>query len=251
LPGSLVNENSGTFELRFIRYGPCAFIEAYDPRAVFSSIDENGRYAFGNQPAIARWNLARCAETLLPLIDDTSPEKAVEQATEVINGFPACYEAKWLAGARVKLGLATAAEEDARLAKQWLALPEEQRVDFTLAWRRLADAAAGEVQPLTALFKDMAALDAWLVRWRERCVEENTDAGVRAEAMRHVSPIYIPRNHRVEEALTAASNRSDFTPLERLVDAVTHPFEERPGLEDYALPAPPEVTACYKTLCGT
>ena len=235
-----------------IDYGPCAFMESYDPHAVFSSIDTGGRYAYGNQPMIARWNLARFAETLRTLIDDTAPDRAAAEAIDVINGFIPRYEALWLSGARAKLGLTIAASDDdgdRSLAQDWLDLLEQHAVDFTLAWRRLADAAEGNPELLEALFPSADALRPWLERWRRRLAQQRTSDT--AEGMRAVNPIYIPRNHLVEEALAAASDHADLTLFERLLDVLAHLCDERPGLEDYAQPAPREFTACYKTFCGT
>jgi uncharacterized protein YdiU (UPF0061 family) len=246
-----------------IDYGPCAFMEAYDPATVFSSIDHGGRYAYGNQPLIARWNLARLAETLLPLLadadDEAAVQRAVAQATEVIDAFPSAYAAALLQGQRAKLGLygADTADlaDDARLAADWLALLHAQRVDFTQGWRRLAAAAEGDAAPLRALFADPSALDDWLVRWRERMARDAgagaTQAAERAARMRRASPWLIPRNHRVEEALSAASDDDDLGPFERLLTAVRHPYDESPDAASLAEPAPAEVTACYQTFCGT
>ena len=162
-----------------IDYGPCAFMEAYDPATVFSSIDHHGRYAFGNQPDIACWNLARLAEALLPLLSD-DPDQAVAMATEVIAAFPAQYRRHLLRGQRAKLGLRRGEPDDdsadAALAEDWLTLLQAERVDFTLGWRRLADAAAGDEAPLRALFADARAPDAWLARWRARCASEDDGA---------------------------------------------------------------------------
>src|SRR6185369_13178549 len=246
----VMNTDNMTLSGETIDYGPCAFMEAYDPKTVFSSIDAHGRYAYGNQPPIARWNLARFAETLLPLIDP-SPEQAIARATEVIDAFTGQYAACWLAGVRAKLGLAAAEDDDAALAADWLALLQERAVDFTLAWRRLGDAAAGDERSLTALFADPAAPAAWLARWRRRAEREPQSGGERGVAMHRVNPLYIPRNHRVEEALAAASADDDLTPFEELLAVITHPFDERPGWERYAEPAPREVTARYQTFCGT
>lgn len=233
-----------------IDYGPCAFMESCNPHAVFSSIDTGGRYAYGNQPMIARWNLARFAETLLSLIDDTAPDHAVAEATDVINGFIPRHEALWLSGARAKLGLTIApADGDSLLAQDWLELLAQHAVDFTLGWRRLADAAEGNLELLETLFPSADALRPWLERWRRRLAPQPTS--VTAEAMRAANPIYIPRNHLVEEALAAASDHADLTLFERLLDVIAHPYDERPGLEGYAQPAPREFTACYKTFCGT
>ena len=171
----VMNTDNMTISGETIDYGPCAFIEAYDPAAVFSSIDHEGRYAFGNQPDIARWNLARLAETLLPLLSD-DPAHAVAMANDVLTAFPVQYRTHLLAGQRAKLGLHRHEPgddgADAALADDWLSLLHAGRVDFTLGWRRLADAAAGDETPLRALFADAHALDEWLVRWRARCASE-------------------------------------------------------------------------------
>ncbi|MEN9629788.1 MAG: hypothetical protein RJA10_3015 [Pseudomonadota bacterium] len=245
----VMNTDNMTLSGETIDYGPCAFMEGYERGAVFSSIDHGGRYAYANQPLIARWNIARLAETLLPLLGDDD-DAAVARATEVVDAFPAWYEAQLLQGQRAKLGLATAEAGDAELAAAFLVLLEQQQVDFTLAWRRLADAAAGQAQPLRELFTDPAALAPWLDRWHTRCAAEGGDAAARAAAMRLVNPIVIPRNHRVEEAL-AAAGEGDLLPFQRLLSALQRPYEE--DLEDsrYAQPAAREVTACYKTFCGT
>jgi len=252
-----------------IDYGPCAFVEAYDPAAVFSSIDNHGRYAFGNQPGIAQWNLTRLAESLLPLIAE-EPEDAAKQATVVIEAFPALYLRELLRGQRAKLGLREAQggddAADAALASDWLELLHTGRADFTLAWRRLADAAAGDEAPLRALFLDAAAPDAWLARWRERCARDDEGGAMesgsvsggavapgelRAARMRSVNPRVIPRNHRVEEALAAASDDDDLGPFDRLLAAVRRPYDETADNGAYAEQAPVEVTACYRTFCGT
>jgi uncharacterized protein YdiU (UPF0061 family) len=227
-------------------------MEAYDERTVFSSIDHGGRYAYGNQPTIARWNLARFAETLLPIMPAADPNDALARATDVVGSFGDLYEAAWLDGIREKLGLRGAAPEDRDLAADWLRLLHEQKVDYTLAWRRLADAADGETHGLESLFRDPEALTMWLTRWRGRSSVADVASGrEQAAAMRRVNPIYIPRNHKVEEALAAASDASDLEPFERLLEVLARPFEERPGLEDYAAPAPADVTAGYRTFCGT
>jgi uncharacterized protein YdiU (UPF0061 family) len=240
-----------------IDFGPCAFMEAYDPRAVFSSIDEMGRYAYAEQPGIARWNLARLAETLLPLID-ANEGHAITLATEVIDAFPERYQHHWLAGLRAKLGLsgqvASGDAADTALGESWLDLLHAQGVDFTLAWRRLADAAEGFDAPLRALFPGQPGLDRWLQRWRERCTAEDAGAdraALRAEAMRRANPWLIPRNHRVEEALDAASDAGDLRPFESLLNALQHPFDEDPALARHAEPAPGEFMARFRTFCGT
>jgi uncharacterized protein YdiU (UPF0061 family) len=258
----VMNTDNVTISGETIDYGPCAFMEAYDPQAVFSSIDSNGRYAYGNQPVITQWNLARLAEALLPLmVTDDSQEagdKAVAEATAVLKSFEQHYEAALLRGQRAKLGLVDAGTgdqdaADVALANDWLALLQEHAVDFTLGWRRLADAAAGDEAPLQALFTDgTTALGEWLTRWRARCAgDSSTSSQERADRMRHASPWIIPRNHRVEEALQAASEKGDMAPFESLLAALRDPWTERPEHAPYAEPAPAAVTACYQTFCGT
>jgi uncharacterized protein YdiU (UPF0061 family) len=248
-----------------IDYGPCAFMEAYDPRAVFSSIDEMGRYAYEEQPLIARWNLSRLAETLLPLID-AHEGHAISLATEAIDAFPGRYRHHWLAGLRAKLGLRGQVQQlgqsgdsvDTALGESWLDLLHAQQVDFTRAWRRLADAAEGFDAPLRALFAGQPGLDRWLARWRERCAAEDAalandglPAAARAERMRRANPWLIPRNHRVEEALDAASDEGDLAPFEQLLNALQRPFDEDASLSRYAEQAPGGFMAEFRTFCGT
>ncbi len=258
----VMNTDNMTISGETIDYGPCAFIEAYDPRAVFSSIDHGGRYAYGNQPHIARWNLARLAETLLPLMagggdDEAAAQRAVAQATEVIDAFPAIFDAAWRRGQRAKLGLQHDSAADAALADDWLELLHGHGVDFTLAWRHLADAAAGDEAPLRAHFADAQAPDAWLSRWRTRCAAEDAAANAdgsadeRASRMKAVNPLVIPRNHRVEEALAAASEGDDLAPFESLLAALRRPYDDAAELATYAVPAAAVVTAGYRTFCGT
>lgn len=248
-----------------IDYGPCAFLEAFDPATVFSSIDGQGRYAYGNQPGIARWNLARFAETLVPLIagsdDDAAIKQTVARVLVVIDAFPGWYDAALRAGQRDKLGLAgepISGADDAtvaQLADDWLALLHDQRVDFTLAWRRLADAASGDAAPLRALFGEPGTLEAWLDRWQACSAALDAAGGpggeARAGRMRRVNPLVIPRNHLVEEALEAASERNDLGPFESMLAAIRQPFEDDPASARYAEPAPAAVTASYQTFCGT
>ncbi len=259
----VMNTDNMTISGETIDYGPCAFMEAYDPNTVFSSIDHGGRYAYGNQPHIARWNLARLAETLLPLMadadDEAAAQQAVAQVTEVIDAFPGWYAAALLQGQRAKLGLlaAGAADDaaDAALAADWLALLHTNAVDFTLGWRHLAAAAEGHEAPLRDLFIERAAPEAWLARWRERCERDHAAGGPghagRALHMRRASPWIIPRNHHVEEALAAAMNDDDLAPFERLLAALREPYSEAPERALYATPAPAEATAGYQTFCGT
>jgi len=227
-----------------IDYGPCAFLEHYHAQTVFSSIDRQGRYAYGQQPPIARWNLARLAETLLPLIHEDQPQ-AIELATAALNDFTDRYDRAWLNGMRAKLGLIGAPEtSDLALANDFLQALEDQRVDFTLAFRHLALAAQGNEEPIRALFQNPAGYDGWATGWRARLTEQS------APAMNAVNPVYIARNHQVELALSAATENQDFAPFEKLLTLLGEPFTERPGFEAYAQPDP-QGNEGYQTFCGT
>ena len=228
-----------------IDYGPCAFMNAYDPATVFSSIDHQGRYAYANQPQIANWNLARFAETLLPLID-TDTERAVGLATASVQAFPAVYAEHRLRVMSDKLGLRDA---DAALADDLLTAMEGQRADFTLVFRHLADAAIGNEEKARALFSDPTAFDAWLSRWRARLDAEGRDAKAVAGQMNRVNPIIIPRNHQVEEALAAAT-AGDLQPFDDLLAALEHPFDDDPARAAYATPDLDHDRG-YQTFCGT
>ncbi len=257
----VMNTDNMTISGETIDYGPCAFMEAYDPATVFSSIDHGGRYAYANQPPIARWNLARLAEALLPLLadghDETAAHEAVAQVTVVIDEFPALYAQALLQGQRAKLGLQPGDDDtaDTALAEDWLALLQQHGVDFTLAWRRLADAAAGDANPVRAMFAEAAAVNPWLQRWHARCAAEdggqNGAAMARAARMRQVNPWIIPRNHCVEEALAAASEHQDMAPFDTLLAALQRPYDEDPAFARFAEPAPARLTAQYQTYCGT
>ncbi len=231
-----------------IDYGPCAFMEAFDPATVFSSIDHGGRYAYGNQAPIAQWNLARLAETLLP-VWDAEPETALAEAAEVLDTFPDRYDGHWVRGMNAKLGLAAGAGGDERLISDLLVALEAQAVDFTSFFRALASSVRGDAGPARSLFAEPAALDAWWPRWRAQLSAEAADPETIAATMDRVNPVYIPRNHEVEEALEAAS-AGDLGPFHRLLEALAQPFDERPGLERYAVPAPPS-SGAYRTFCGT
>ncbi len=195
----VMNTDNMTISGETIDYGPCAFLDVYDPQTVFSSIDHQGRYAYVNQPAIAQWNLARLAEALLPLIDP-DPDQAVGLATPIVTGFRPRYQAHWLTGMRAKLGLSTAQADDASLIERLLTSMAQQRCDFTLTFRALGSAAAGEGQPLNKLLGRDADGQAWIADWRSRLTQETLDEQTRAAAMNRVNPLFIPRNHQVEAA---------------------------------------------------
>jgi serine/tyrosine/threonine adenylyltransferase len=238
----VMNTDNMTISGETIDYGPCAFMEAYDPDTVFSSIDYWGRYAYGNQPVIAGWNLARFAEALLPLLSD-DVEEAIALAEESFGVFRAGYDATWSSGMRAKLGLSAdvVAAVLTPLVDDLRGLLKESRVDYTSFFRRLGRAARGDAEPARGLFANGAGFDDWVSRWRAL----GPDAG----SMDRANPIYIPRNHLVEEALGAAT-AGDLDPVARLLDAVTAPYEERSGLERYASPAPEDLGP-YQTFCGT
>jgi uncharacterized protein YdiU (UPF0061 family) len=241
----VMNTDNMTISGETIDYGPCAFMEAFDPATVFSSIDETGRYAYGNQPRIAYWNLARLAETLLGLID-ADQDAAVAAAVEVLQTFPDRYSGYWGVGMHAKLGLTDGGPDDGRLVDDLLTLLRDQSVDYTTFFRALSAAVRGDVDPARSLFGEPAAFDAWAQRWQARL---SSEPGPTAAAMDRVNPVYVPRNQRVEEALTAAT-AGDLGPVRRLLDVLARPFDERPGLEAYATPAP---AGCgvYRTFCGT
>jgi uncharacterized protein YdiU (UPF0061 family) len=218
-----------------IDYGPCAFMDAYDPGTVFSSIDRQGRYAYGNQPRIVLWNLARLAECLMPLLGDS--EDIVKDALEA---FAPRFESAYFGGLRRKIGLTTDREGDDNLTQDLLNLMAADGADFTLTFRALGDGSAG------ALFKDAAAYTAWTERWQARLAAEADPASV----MRAVNPVFIPRNHLVEAALAAAIEGCDYQPFEDLLAVVTRPYDDDPGLMRYATP-PAEQDRTYQTFCGT
>lgn len=237
----VMNTDNMTISGETIDYGPCAFMEAYDPETVFSSIDFWGRYAYGNQPLVAGWNLARFAETLLPLFSD-DVEEGVALAEQSFGVFQREYDAVWSSGMRAKLGVSDVNARDfAALVDDLLALLKGSHVDYTSFFRRLGRAARGDTEPARGEFMDLAGFDAWLSRWQALRPD--------ADVMDRANPVYIPRNHLVEEALTAAT-AGDLAPVERLLAAVTAPYDERPGLERYAGPAP-EDFGKYQTFCGT
>jgi uncharacterized protein YdiU (UPF0061 family) len=227
-----------------IDYGPCAFMDAYHPETVFSSIDQTGRYAFGKQPQIAGWNLARLGEAMLPLLAD-DPDAAVEIANEVLGSYDAIFGAAYLAVLRRKFGLFTEQESDAELAQSFMKLLADNGTDHTQAFRRLGDGTA------RGLFDEPADFEAWDTKWRARLAHEPQDEAARRAAMQAVNPLYIPRNHKVEEALAAAIQDSDYGPFERLIAVLAKPFEERPGLEAYATPQSADEARRYRTYCGT
>ncbi len=250
----VMNTDNMSISGETIDYGPCAFLETYEPHKIFSSIDHRGRYAYSNQQHAAQWNLARLAETLLPLLaqETGSDETALASATEALAAFTAQFDAARLAGLRRKIGLIAEHAGDAALAEDLLARMAANGADFTLTFRRLCDAALGPQgdDGVRALFADPNAYEAWALGWRRRLQDEPTTAQQRAEAMRRVNPIYIPRNHFVEAAIAEAVQSGNFAKFENLLEATSNPYEERPELEPYARPARPE-QCVTQTFCGT
>jgi len=250
----VMNTDNTAISGETIDYGPCAFMEAYDPAKVFSSIDLYGRYAYGNQPGIAHWNLTRLAEALLPLLEQEAgdQEAALASVKEALAAFEPQFEAARMAGLRRKLGLFTDREGDAALAQDLLERMAANRADFTLTFRRLCDSVAGPESDrrVRALFADPGAYESWAAEWRRRLEEEPVSWQTRVVMMRTANPAFIPRNHLVEAALDAAVERQDLQPFEELLDVVSRPYEERPNLERYAMPARPEESV-LQTFCGT
>jgi uncharacterized protein YdiU (UPF0061 family) len=247
----VMNTDNSSISGETIDYGPCAFMDHYDPKQVFSSIDEMGRYAYANQPRIAQWNLTRLAECLLPLISDDQ-DQAVTEAQAAIGEFVEVFDTVYQAGLRRKLGLSTARDDDRVLAQDLLDAMARNQADFTLTFRRLSDAALGpnhdgEIRPL---FTDPAAYDEWAARWRQRLGEEPQDPAARRTAMRAVNPAFIPRNHRVEAVIEAAVNRDDFAPFEALLSVLSKPYEDAPAFSAYAEPPEPHERV-LQTFCGT
>jgi uncharacterized protein YdiU (UPF0061 family) len=223
-----------------IDYGPCAFMDVYDPATVFSSIDRNGRYAYGKQPEIARWNLARLAEAMLPLFH-ADQKQAVDMAKEVLTTFEPVFQSHWLAGMRAKLGLTTDEPGDADLAQALLDWMEKQRMDFTNTFHELGDEAAVMDPP----FQD-AVFAQWHEAWQQRLSRQTESP---AKIMRTTNPAVIPRNHMVEEALTAASEEGDMEKFHALLHAVTRPFAA--SLDKNFMRPAPDGSPPYQTFCGT
>jgi len=232
-----------------IDYGPCAFMDHYDPATVFSSIDRAGRYAYANQARIALWNLTRFAETLLPLID-AQQEAAVEQAQTALSGFAPAFEGAYFGRFAEKIGLVENDPEDRALIEDLLKRMEENQVDFTLLFRHLGQAVSGDDEPARALFVDPTAFDGWAGEWRARLAQDGREAGERRAAMDWVNPAFIPRNHQVEAMIAAAVQREDFAPFHRMLDVLSRPYEDQPDAAALAEPPQPHERIAA-TFCGT
>ena len=247
----VMNTDNSSISGETIDYGPCAFMDHYDPATVFSSIDEQGRYAYANQPRIALWNLTRLAECLLPLISEQQ-DQAIAEAQSALGDFSEKFDTAYQAGLRRKLGLFTARDEDAALAQDLLVAMSNNHADFTLTFRRLSDAAADPAadSEVRQLFEDPAAYDGWASRWRQRTGEEPQDPADRRIAMRAANPAFIARNHLVEAVIEAAVNRDDFAPFEELLAVLSEPYRDQPAFSGYADPPQPHQRV-LQTFCGT
>ncbi len=251
----VMNTDNTSIAGETIDYGPCAFMDAYHPDTVYSSIDHAGRYAYANQPRIAHWNLAGFAQALLPILGPDE-KAAIEQASAALDAFPERFEHFHRAGLQRKLGLGETREGDAALADDLLARMADNEVDFTLCFRGLSELVGSDTRAdpsderVRSLFASPAAFDEWAVRWRARlALEERSPAACR-EDMQSVSPAFIPRNHLVEEAIEAAIYADDLAPFEELLDVLRKPYEDQPGRERHAAPPRPDQVV-HQTFCGT
>jgi len=247
----VMNTDNTSISGETIDYGPCAFMDHYDPGQVFSSIDEMGRYAYANQPRIALWNLTRLAECLLPLFSEDQ-EKAIAEAQDILGAFPEQFSTAYQSRLQRKIGLFTARDGDEALVQDLLDAMASGRADFTLTFRRLGDAAADAESDagLRELFAEPAAIDEWVTRWRQRLASEPQSGAERQAAMHAVNPVFIPRNHRVEAVISAAVANGDYGPFEELIAVLAKPYEDQPAFADYANP-PQEHERVCQTFCGT
>lgn len=250
----VMNTDNMSISGETIDYGPCAFMEQYDTSTVFSFIDERGRYAYGNQPSMALWNLTRLAEALLPLLAEND-DTAVEIAQTALGAFEPQFQTAYLAGLRAKLGLKTEQEGDIALARTLLETMKNDQLDFTQTFRALSQTELQEGlanTPDAVLLPDtLTPLGAWLKQWQVRLEQEpSCTPAQRAATMRRVNPCYIPRNHLVEEMIVQAVTEDDYTLFETLQSVLANPYQEQPGRERYALPAKPAERVRY-TFCGT
>jgi uncharacterized protein YdiU (UPF0061 family) len=244
----VMNTDNCSISGETIDYGPCAFMDEYNPAQVFSSIDEMGRYAYANQPQIALWNLTRLAECLLPLFSDDK-DSAIEQAQFILGEFAEKFTTAYQSGLRRKIGLFTERDGDEALVQDLLDAMAKNQADFTLTFRHLSDAAGDDADKVRDQFTDPAAYEEWATRWRQRLAEEPQSAAERQAAMQSVNPAFIPRNHRIEAVIAAAVN-DDYKPFEELLTVLSKPFEDQPQFAAYAEPPLPNQRVT-QTFCGT
>jgi uncharacterized protein YdiU (UPF0061 family) len=246
----VMNTDNTSIPGETIDYGPCAFMDAYDPTTVFSSIDQHGRYAYGNQPRIALWNLTRLAETLLPLLAEDE-KAAIKEAEEALAAFAPRFEQTLETGFRKKLGFLSSRDEDSELIQDLLHRMTDNEADFTLTFRRLADLAEDpRNEVVRQRFRDPSSFDPWVSRWRDRLAREGTDNATRAAAMRARNPAFIPRNHRIEAIIGAAIEREDYAPFNELLEVLARPYEDQPAKAHLADP-PQARERVLQTFCGT
>ncbi|MFE8697449.1 YdiU family protein [Cytobacillus sp. FJAT-53684] len=240
----VMNTDNMTISGETIDYGPCAFMDRYDPATVFSSIDRSGRYAYGNQPYIASWNLARLAEALLPLLHENE-EKALEMAQDAIGNFTKLYQSNWLAGMRAKLGIFNEEEQDEALIKDLLEIMEKNQADFTNTFRAITFGRYEETG-----INGTNEFDQWVRQWQARLERQQESKEATKQLMKNSNPAVIPRNHRVEEALDAAVNEGDYSVMERLLDVLSNPYDHSEKQMEYCTPPAPSDRP-YRTFCGT
>jgi len=247
----VMNTDNTTISGETIDYGPCAFMDNYHPETVFSAIDTGGRYAYHMQPRIAQWNMARFAESLLPLLDDDRA-RAVAQTTALLHEFIPRYEKAWLARMGGKIGLSAPQQDDQKLIEELLAAMADNEVDFTLFFRRLCNAVENPANPdeIRPLFNRPDAWESWAERWHQRLAADPLSSAERAKRMRALNPAVIPRNHRIEQAITKATEADDFSDFERLDQALAHPWEDDPERDQWLAPPTP-AERVRRTFCGT
>ncbi len=245
----VMNTDNMTISGETIDYGPCAFMDRYVPSTVFSSIDGHGRYAYENQPKMGQWNLAQLAKALIPLYDEEQ-ERVIQRFVDELDRFNDCYETFWLDNMRAKFGMVSKDKGDGELVKQLLELMHQGGADFTLAFRYLADVRLDDELKFKSQFNVVVNLDDWLARWAERIERDGQSPEECADRMNTVNPIYIPRNHKIEEVLDAAVNRNDLEPFRMMLSVMSEPYSYKSGHEEYAEPSPANAEP-YITFCGT
>lgn len=248
----VMNTDNTSISGETIDYGPCAFMDTFNPAQVYSSIDSGGRYAYGNQPRIAHWNLVRLAQALLPLLGENE-DVALGSARDAINAYPARFESALFSGLLRKIGIVEVREGDVALAGDLLERMAQNKVDFTLLFRRLCDCAETGAQVddrARFLFENPASFDEWAAAWRGRLASEKSSPTERAAQMRRTNPAVIPRNHRIEAVIAAAQTNADYAPFEELLEVLSSPFAEIPNFADYAKPPTPDEVV-HQTFCGT
>ena len=245
----VMNTDNMTISGETIDYGPCAFMDRYDPNTFFSSIDTQGRYAYSNQPLILSWNLARFAETLIPLIDKNE-QNSINILTQKLSLIQNRYEKAWLKVMSEKIGITMIQDGDLELINDLLDIMKNGKADFTLVFRYLADFIIGKENLLISLFENPKKINEWIINWKNRIEKEGKFDKSLCTKMKKINPLYIPRNHLVEYALDEALSKKNYKPFYNLLSFVTNPYDEISNSEEYTLPAP-ITNKPYKTFCGT